>query len=86
MSKIWDEINDMIGERYETEEGWIRPYDNDGLHITYAISEILQAYGVQYTVEQEDCFESPAYDTGAVFAAWIENGKLNSISYQYELR
>lgn len=86
MSKIWDEIDNMIGERYETEEEWIRPYDNDGLHITYAISEILQAHEVQYTVEQEDCFESPAYDTGAVFAAWIENGKLNSISYQYELR
>lgn len=88
MSKIWDEINDLVGERYFKEsarQDYISKYDDNGVHIATAISILLSEKNIPYTIQQEDCFESPAYDTGAVFVAWIENGMLESISYQYEL-
>ena len=88
MSKIWDEIDNLVGERYLKESpryDYISKYDENGVHIATAISILLGEKNIPYTIQQEDCFENPAYDTGAVFAAWIENGMLESISYQYEL-
>lgn len=39
----------------------------------------------QYQVNAVDAFESPGYDTGIVYAAWIEmNGSLHTIDYQWE--
>ena len=88
MSKIFDEIVNMVEERYFKESNrldYISKYDENDVHIATAISTLLGEKNIPYTIEQEDCFESPGYDTGAVFAAWIENGMLESISYQYEL-
>lgn len=39
----------------------------------------------QYHVNAVDAFESPGYDTGIVYAAWVEaNGYLHTIDYQWE--
>ena len=85
MSKIWLEIDDMVGERYEYDTWHIKTYDDNDIHLASAIADILSKHEVEYTIEQEDCFESPSCDITAVFAAWIENGKLLSISYTCEL-
>ena len=85
MSKIWQEIDDMVGERYEREKWHINTYDKNNIHLANAIIDILSKYDVEYTIEQEDCFENPSCDISAVFAAWIEDGKLQSISYTCEL-
>lgn len=87
-SEIWTEIVNAMEKRYYIEDSeYFSKYDEDEMHIICAIEEIIKSHNVeQYTLEQEDCFDSPAYDTGAVFAAWIENGKLFSISFQWESR
>ncbi len=86
-SEIWTEIVNMVEDRYAANDGeYLKKYDKDDIHIVDAIEQVIISNGAeQYTLEQENCFESPGYDTGAVFAAWIENGKLFSISFQYEL-
>lgn len=87
-SKIWTEIVNTMEKRYYVEDlEYFSKYDENDTHMACAIEEIIKSNNAeQYTLEEEDCFESPGYDTGVVFAAWIENGKLFSISFQWESR
>lgn len=84
MSEIWKQIVDMVNERFIVRNEYVGRFDADGKELGEAIDWLLAEAGVEYSMEQELCFESPGYDTGMVFAAWIENGKLQTISYQWE--
>ena len=74
----------MVNERFIVRNEYVGRFDADGKELGEAIDWLLAETGVEYSMEQELCFESPGYDTGMVFAAWIENGKLQTISYQWE--
>ena len=84
MSKIWHDIVNMVDERFTIRNEYIGRFAHEGKELGEAIDWLLAEAGVEYSIEQELCFESPGYDTGMVFAAWIEDGKLQTISFQWE--
>ena len=84
MSKIWNDIVNMVNERFTIRNEYIGRFDHEGKELGEAIDWLFAEAGVEYSIEQELCFESPGYDTGMVFAAWIEDGKLQTISFQWE--
>ena len=90
MSKISEvllAISDMVEKKYTSEEGFVLKYC-DEISLGNAIEVILKTHCdvVQYDVNDVDIFDSPGYDTGIVYAAWVEkSGNLYTIDYQWEL-
>lgn len=86
MSKVWSAIVDMVERNFVYEDSFILKYNNEE-YLGDCIEEILKNSEdvTQYTVNETDAFESPGYDTGVVYAAWVEtDGTLHIIDYQWE--
>jgi hypothetical protein len=86
MSKVWSAIVDMVERNFVHEDSFILKYNN-GEYLEDSIEEILKNSEdvTQYKVSETDAFESPGYDTGVVYAAWVEtDGTLHTIDYQWE--
>ncbi len=89
MSKVWSVIVDMVEEKFVSEvTNCILRY-SDGEYLETAIGNLLAEHEdvVQYKTSSVDAFESPGYDTGIIYAAWVESdGELHMIDYQWEAR
>lgn len=87
MSKVWSAIVDMVERDFVYEnKDFILKYHNEK-YLKDAIEELLKEHEdvIQYSVNGIDTFESPGYDTGVVYAAWVEkDGSLQTIDYQWE--
>ena len=86
ITPVWLDIVDVVDNKFVENEHIVK-YAEDGESLAEAIEKFLANCEdvTQYDVSEETLFESCGYDTGAVFAAWVEsNGKLNSIMYQWE--
>ena len=86
MSKVWSAIVDMVERNFVHEDSFILKYNNEE-SLEDSIEEILKNSEdvTQYEVSETDAFESPGYDTGVVYAAWVEtDGTLHTIDYQWE--
>ena len=86
-TKVWLDIVDIVEDKFVDENQRIRKYSNDEESLEEAIEKFLEQNEnvTQFEVTNETLFDSPGYETGAVFAAWIEsNGQLNSVTYQWE--
>ena len=84
MTKIWNDIVALVEDKFVCDDR-VRKYSGDE-QLADAIEDLLEKSNCgQYSVEEETIFESPGYDTGVVFAAWVEaNGDLQTITYQWE--
>lgn len=86
ITKVWLDIVDIVEDKFVDEDQRIREYSNEESLAT-AIKKFLEQNEnvTQFEVTNETLFDSPGYETGAVFAAWVEsNGQLNSVTYQWE--
>jgi hypothetical protein len=76
-------IENLIEERFD-EGNYIRQHDDNEILLEDAISEVLDKFDIQYSVENMYIFESPGYDTGVVFIAWVYEGTLDTYPIQWE--
>ena len=90
MLKVWNEIALLVEQNFIYEPRdyitWCSQKDED-VTLKQAITDLLANHAnvVQYKVDAVDVFESPGYDTGVVYAAWVEkDGKLYTIDFQWE--
>ena len=86
MSKVWSAIVDMVERDFVHEKDFILKHHNE-VYLEDAIEELLKNHEdvAQYVVDGVDTFDSPGYDTGVVYAAWVEkDGTLHNIDYQWE--
>ena len=81
---MFDKIDAMLEERFSSEEGSLRPYDDNGIHIATAIEGLFEAENFKktcYSVEHDVVFSSPAVDVAYVSVAFIEWGRLHHAVY-----
>ena len=86
MSMI-EKIDKMLEERFACGEDGLRKYDDDGVHIAYAIEELFEEeefFSADYSVECETIFSSPAVDLTYVSIAFLDWGKLHHTVYIVE--
>lgn len=90
MIKVWNEIAILVEQEYVYEPKdyvtWCNQKGKD-VDLREAITELLANHAdvEKYHVEAVDVFESPGYDTGIVYAAWVEkDGSLYTIDFQWE--
>ena len=77
-------IEELIEERFN-EGSYICRHDDDEILLEDAVSEVLDNFDIQYSVENFWIFESCGYDTGVVVIAWIDKeGKLDTYTIQWE--
>ena len=76
-------IEKLIEERFD-EGNYIRQHDDNEILLEDAVSEVLNKFDIQFSVENMCLFESPGYDTGVVVIAWIYDGKLDTYPIQWE--
>lgn len=77
-------IEKLIEERFD-EGNYICRHDDDEILLEDAVSEVLDNFDIQYSVENLWVFESTGYDTGVVFIAWVDKeGKLDTYPIQWE--
>lgn len=79
-------IDQVLDERYPDDYGRIRVYDDDDVCVTDAIRDVLMTAGLsedEFDIQRETLFSSPAEDVGYVSIAFIENGKLQHVVYEY---
>lgn len=69
-----------------TFENCLSRYNENGEILEEAFEEMFQKLGTEkYEVSSDTLFESPAYDTGYVAIAWIdEDGDLYQYVFQWE--
>lgn len=80
-------ICDLIDMKFSNEDGNIFRYDSEDNYIVDVLNSLFEENNIsQYSVGEDIFFDSPGYDTGAIFIAWIElNGKLETLVFQWEL-
>ena len=81
---MFNKIDTMLEERFSSEEGGLRSFDDNGVHIATAIEELFEAEGfkkIYYSVEHDVVFSSPAVDVAYVSVAFIEWGRLHHTVY-----
>ena len=76
-------IEELIEERFN-EGSYICRHDDDEILLEDAVSEVLDKFDIQFSVENMCLFESPGYDTGVVVIAWIYDGTLDTYNIQWE--
>lgn len=86
---IYEEIIALVESNFYRESGDYISWGSldDSTNLKDAINDYLMnnINVVHYQVNAVDAFESPGYDTGVVYAAWVErNGSLHTIDYQWE--
>lgn len=86
---VYEEIVVLVESNFYRESGDYIAWGSldDATNLQEAIENYLMnnINVVQYQVNAVDAFESPGYDTGIVYAAWVErNGSLHTIDYQWE--
>jgi hypothetical protein len=89
MSKVWSEIVEMVETNflYEPRDYIMWGSKDESTDLRQAINDLLTNHPdvVKHKVDAVDAFESPGYDTGVVYAAWVEqDGSLHTIDYQWE--
>ena len=78
-------IEKLIEERFQFDEGRVSQHDDNEVSLEDAVSEMLDEFDIQFSVENMWIFESPGYDTGVVVVAWIDKeGKLDTYTSQWE--
>ena len=78
-------IEKLIEERFQFDEGRVSQLDDNEVLLEDAVSEVLDSFDIQFSVENMWIFESPGYDTGVVVVAWIDKeGKLDTYTIQWE--
>lgn len=81
---MFKKINDMLAERFASDESGLRPYDDSGVYIANAIEELFKAEGFKkgdYSVESDVVFSYPAVDIAYVSVTFIDRGKLHRTVY-----
>lgn len=77
-------IEKLIEERFQFDEGRVSQHDDNEVLLEDAVSEVLDSFDIQYSVENLWIFESPGYDTGVVIIAWVYDGTLDTYPIQWE--
>lgn len=80
-------ICDLIDMKFSDEDGNIFRYDNEDNYIVDVLNSLFEENNIsQYSVDEDTFFNSPGYDTGAIFIAWVElDGKLETLIFQWEI-
>ena len=80
---MFNKIDVMLEERFSSEEGCLRPYDENGVYVATAIEDLFEAEGFEegdYSVESDVVFPS-AVDVAYISVAFINCGKLHHTVY-----
>ena len=77
-------IEKLIEERFQFDEGRVSQHDDNEVLLEDAVSEVLDSFDIQFSVENMWIFESPGYDTGVVIIAWVYDGTLDTYTIQWE--
>ena len=85
---MFEKINKMIEERFLDGEDYIAINDENGVHISEVIEEMLKNDEAisDYSVDYDETFDCPGCTIYYVSIAYIENGKLEHITYIAESR
>ena len=89
------EILELDFEECKNDEDLIKLFDNTekemitvelGAFVKNFLNEQVKNGNIlQYSIEEEEFFDSPGYDTGAVFVAFVtKENKLKTVIYQWE--
>ena len=76
-------IEKLIEERFD-EGNYICQHDDNEVSLEDAVSEMLDEFDIQFSVENMCLFESPGYDTGVVVIAWVCDDELDTYNIQWE--
>ena len=84
---MFDKIEKMIEERF-VDGDYIAINDENGVHITGVIEEMLKNDKAisDYSVNYDETFDCPGCTIYYVSVAYIENGKLEHMTYIAESR
>lgn len=61
-------------------------FNAEGQSLYAAIEEVFEGTDIQYSIEDVGTFCSPGYDCGIVSVAYIEDGKLHHMNFEWERR
>lgn len=81
---MFNKIDVMLEERFSSKEGYLHPYDDNGIYVATAIEELFEVEGFEkgnYSVESDIVFSSPAVDVAYISVAFIDCGKLHHTVY-----
>jgi hypothetical protein len=81
---MFNKIDVMLEERFSSEEGYLRPYDDNGVYVATAIEDLFETEKFEkddYSVESDIVFSSPAVDVAYISVAFIDCGKLHHTVY-----
>lgn len=84
---MFDKINEMIEERF-LDGDYIAIHDENSIHLADVLEEMLQNNEAitEYSVDYDETFDCPGCTIYYVSVAYIENGKLEHITYIAEAR
>lgn len=84
---MFEKINKMIEERF-IDGDYIAIYDKDSIHISEVIEEMLKNDETitEYSVDYDETYDCPSCTIYYVSIAYIENGKLEHMTYVAEMR
>lgn len=84
---MFDKINEMIEDRF-LDGDYIAIRDEDSVHLAEVIEEMLESDETitDYSVDYDETFDCPGCTIYYVSIAYIENGKLEHITYIAEAR
>lgn len=60
-------------------------YNENGDCLIDAIENAFKDFNGQYSVEDVGSFESCGYDCGIISVAFVENGKLHHMNFEWEM-
>ena len=86
---MFSKIDDLLEERfsYEDDEYAICPYDDNGISLESAITQLFKDEGFadnEFSVEMSTVYSSTAFDLGYVSVAYMDWGKLYHEVYEFE--
>lgn len=79
-SKIYAIVDSFIEDKNEMPS----QYNSEGKSLTEAIEEVFKDSDIQHSIEDIQNFESCGYDCGIVSVAFIEDGKLYHMNFEWE--
>lgn len=84
---MFEKINKMIEQRF-LDGDYISIRDKDSIHLSEAIEELLENADniTDYSVDYDETFDCPGCTIYYVSMAYIEDGKLEHITYIAEER
>ena len=85
-NNVWIDLANFVNENWTDENAYIQHYNFEGISLAEAIEKFLSKRKevVKYAVENIDVYDDCSFDTGVVYAAWVQtDGSLQNIDFTW---